>query len=55
MPFYSHRRWYQPTVMGISYVDIYSFNGHMLCPIFSSAVGIDHSLWAFHIFLDLLL
>ena len=36
MPFYSHRRWYQPIVMGISYVNSYSFNGHMLCPLFSS-------------------
>jgi hypothetical protein len=32
MPFYSHHRWYQPTVMGISYVNYYSFNDHMLCP-----------------------
>jgi hypothetical protein len=22
MPFYSHHRWYQPTVMGISYVNL---------------------------------
>jgi hypothetical protein len=26
------RRWYRPIVMGISYVNSYSFNGHMLCP-----------------------
>jgi hypothetical protein len=32
MPFYSHRRWYRPIVMGISYVNRYSFNCHMLCP-----------------------
>jgi hypothetical protein len=29
MPFYSHRRWYQPIVMGISYVHSYSFYGYL--------------------------
>jgi hypothetical protein len=38
--------------MGISYVNSYSFNGHMLCPFILISVGIDQSLWAFLIIME---
>jgi hypothetical protein len=50
MPFYSHRRCYQPTVMGISYVNSYCFFAICYALLFSSAVGIGSPLWAFHLF-----
>jgi len=41
MPFYSHRYWYQPIVMGISYVNRYIFNGHIF------SLNIYHALHRF--------
>jgi len=50
MPFYSHRSWYRPTVIGISYVNSYSFNDHMLCSFILIVVGIELSFWLSYVY-----